>query len=295
MRAWINAHVDALALTLRQLWRRPVSALLGIAVIAVGLLLPLSGYVVLVNVKAWIGAAGLNPVISVLLAAGAAEPERTALERSLRAESRIRQARYVSKETALKELESRLDSTDLLAGLGANPLPDAWLVTPQDRSVAGQEALAATIRGWPAVARVEIDAIWSQRIQSLVRAGEGIVLGIGVALALAMLAISFNTINLQVLTRSEEIAVLRLFGATSAQVRRPFLYFGAFQGLLAGIFAWSALATGMYWVEPRLEEVLKAYGYSSRLTGLGVQDGCSILIFSAIIGLAGAWLAEKEY
>ena len=290
-----RAHFDALGLTLRQLVRRPVGASLGIAVIAVGLLLPLTGHIVLSNIKTWVGASSLNPVLSVLLAPNASAQDRAEIERSLRSDARIRRVRFVAKESALRDLESRLGSSNLLAGLDGNPLPDAWLVTASDTSIAGQEDLAATLRRLAGVSEVDLDIAWSQRVQALLTAGEGMVLAVGAALALAMLAISFNTIRLQVLTRGEEIAALRLFGATRAQVRRPFLYFGAVQGFLAGLLAWGTLWAGLHWIEPRLEEVLKAYGYSSRLTGLSVQDGWSLLAFSAIIGLAGAWLAGKEY
>jgi len=122
-----------------------------------------------------------------------------------------------------------------------------------------------------------------------------VVLGLGVVLGLAMLAISFNTIRLQVLTRTEEIAVLRLFGATEAYIRRPFLYFGAFQGLAAGLFAWGVAGGSLLWIEPRVRGLLDAYGLSGRLAGLPPADGLALLAFSMLVGLLGAWLASAEH
>jgi len=49
--------------------------------------------------------------------------------------------------------------------------------------------------------------------------------------AFALVAVTFNTIRLQVLTRREEIEVSKLIGATDPFIRRPFLYFGTLQGL----------------------------------------------------------------
>ena len=51
----------------------------------------------------------------------------------------------------------------------------------------------------------------------------------------ALVAVTFNTIRLQILTRREEIEVSKLIGATNPFIRRPFLYFGALQGLAGGL------------------------------------------------------------
>ncbi|MEP6701788.1 MAG: FtsX-like permease family protein [Betaproteobacteria bacterium] len=101
--------------------------------------------------------------------------------------------------------------------------------------------------------------------------------------------------RLQVLTRTEEIAVLRLFGATAAQIRRPFLYFGAAQGLGAALLAWGTVAGFVIWIEPRLAELFQQYGLTGKLIGLSGSDGLSLLGFSTLVGALGAWLAAREH
>jgi cell division transport system permease protein len=61
-------------------------------------------------------------------------------------------------------------------------------------------------------------------------------------LSFALVAITFNTIRLQILTQREEIEVSKLIGATNGFIRRPFLYFGLVQGLLGGIASWLIIA-----------------------------------------------------
>jgi len=129
----------------------------------------------------------------------------------------------------------------------------------------------------------------------LARTGDVLVLGLGIVLGLAMLAISFNTIRLQVLTRTEEIVVLDLFGATAGYIRRPFLYFGALQGAGAALIAWAVTGGSLVWIESRLAALLNAYGLSTRLAGLSTADGLALLGFSAMVGLLGAWLAVVEH
>lgn len=295
MKAWLHAHREAIAQTVRQVWRRPVAAFLSVVVIGVGLLFPVGGYIAVANLKALAAGAGTDPQISIFLASDAAAAERVEIERRLRLEPGVRNFRFVGKDAALKELQTRTGSGDLMAGLARNPLPDTYLVTPREASPVAQARLADSVRNWPRVADVDVDAVWSERLRVLANTGDVVVLGVGVMLGLAMLAISFNTIRLQVLTRTEEISVLRLFGATPSYVRRPFLYFGALQGTVAALFAWVVAGGSLRWIEPKLAALLGAYGLSGRLAGLSPADGLALLGFSALVGLLGAWLASGEH
>lgn len=294
MKAWLHAHGEALALTLRQFWRRPVATLLGVTVVAVGLLFPVGGYVLMSNLKGVAGAAGTDPQISVFLSADAVAADRMEIERRLRLDPGVRSFRFVGKDAALKELQARTGAGDLMAGLTSNPLPDTYLVTPKETSLPAQERLAASARSWPKVTEVDVDAVWSDRLRTLADTGDLVVLSLGIVLGLAMLAISFNTIGLQVLTRTEEVAVMRLFGATSAYVRRPFLYFGAVQGAAAALLAWAVATGSLLLIEPRLAALLGAYGLGGRLVGMSFVDGLALVGFSALVGLLGAWLAVGE-
>ena len=295
MRAWLHAHFEAIAQTLRQFWRRPVAAFLSVVVIGVGLLFPVGGYIVVANLKVLAAGAGTDPQISVFLAPDAGAAERAEIERRLRLEPGVANFRFVGKDAALKELQTRTGSGDLMAGLASNPLPDTYLVTPREASLwrrQGLRILSGTGPRWPrsmsTPSGLTASECWRQT-------GDIVVLGLGVVLGLAMLAISFNTIRLQVLTRTEEIAVLRLFGATPSYVRRPFLYSGALQGSRPALFAWVVAGGSLLWIEPRLAALLDAYGLSGRLAGLSPADGLALLGFSALVGVLGAWLASAEH
>ena len=294
MRAWLHSHAESFALTFRHFFSQPIAMSLSIAVIAIGLLFPVAGYLALANIKAMAGGVSTDPQINVFLARNADAAIRADVERRLRAEPRIKRFVFVSKDDALKDLSARIANPDLLAGLAGNPLPDAFLVTTFESSEIAQARVGETIRGWPGIEAVDLDAVWSRRLRILVRTGEKVVLGLGIALGLAMLAIVFNTMRLQVLTRTEEITVSRLFGATSTQIRRPFLYFGALQGLCAGLLAWGAIAAFIAVLEPMVGEVIQAYGRSGQVTGLSIADGLSLIGFSMGVGLLGASLAVRE-
>ena len=73
--------------------------------------------------------------------------------------------------------------------------------------------------------------------------GKKAILALATLLGFALIAISSNTIRLQILTQREEIEVSKLIGATDRFIRRPFLYAGATYGLGAGLAAWLLLAS----------------------------------------------------
>ena len=76
-------------------------------------------------------------------------------------------------------------------------------------------------------------------MKALLQLGWSIVLMIVAISSIAIIAVMFNTIRLQIATKRDEIEISKLIGATDPFIRRPFLYFGALQGLTAGVIAWS--------------------------------------------------------
>ena len=60
---------------------------------------------------------------------------------------------------------------------------------------------------------------------------------LGALLGVGLVAVTFNTIRLQILTQRAEIEVAKLIGATDAFIRRPFYYLGLLQGLAGGLVA----------------------------------------------------------
>jgi len=125
--------------------------------------------------------------------------------------------------------------------------------------------------------------------------GRTAVLILGTMLAAALVAVTFNTIRLQILTRQEEIDVAKLIGATHPFIRRPFLYFGALQGIAGGLIAWAVVASAAYFLNRDIGELAALYGAVFRLPALGAGDAVALLLFSALLGWLGAWLSVSRH
>jgi cell division transport system permease protein len=145
------------------------------------------------------------------------------------------------------------------------------------------------------VAHVQLDSDWARKLDAVLRIGRTLAGLLGGLLAAGLVAVTFNTIRLQILTRREEIEVAKLIGATNAFVRRPFLFFGALQGLAGGLAAWAVVAGGLWLVGRELAGLSALYGAEMQLRSVSPSEGLVLLGGAAALGWIGAWLSVSRY
>ena len=92
-------------------------------------------------------------------------------------------------------------------------------------------------------------------------------------------------------TQREEIEVSKLIGATSAFIRRPFLYYGAVQGLAGGLAAWLVVDGGISLLNNNVSQLAALYASDYRLHLLNIDGGLILLCFAALLGWLGAYLS----
>jgi len=100
-----------------------------------------------------------------------------------------------------------------------------------------------------------------------------------------------HLIRLQVVTRRDEIEVSQLIGATAPDVRRPFLYHGAVQGLFAGTVAVATAAALGAWLGAEVRALTPNYASDFKLLFLPIDLNLWMILGTALLGLFGAWLA----
>ena len=295
MKAWLWHHLDALGMTLARLARTPVATLLNVGVIGIALALPAGLYVVLVNLQDLTRTLASDPQLSVFLALDASRADAKQVENRLRQHPGVREARFVPREQALKELKASTGLADVVDGLPQNPLPDAFVVLPREGGAQSLEKLRDEVRAWPKVTHVQLDTAWARRLEAGVKLARLAVWLLATLFAFALVAVTFNTIRLQILTRREEIEVSKLIGATDPYIRRPFLYFGALQGLAGGVAAWLIIAGGIHLMNGALAELGQLYAAQVAARHLTLEDSLSLLVFSAALGWFGAWLSVNSH
>ena len=280
MKAWLRQHRQAFARGLRRV------GLLNALVIGIALALPAGGYALLESLRAVAGRLTVQPQISVFLDARRADTG--ALAAQLKRDSRISRVRFVPREQALKELAAVQGVPELVAALGRNPLPDALVVRAAPEAI---EPLAAELAKLPGVTHVQADALWAARLARLARLTRLAVWLLAAVLGGALVAVTFNTIRLQIVTQRAEIEVSRLLGATDAFIRRPFYYAGLLQGLAGGLVALALVYGAFALLNREVAALAQSYGSGFRLMVPAAPDALALLAFGALLGALGAHLS----
>lgn len=295
MRAWLRQHRQAFAVALRKIAAQRSAALLNAFVIGVALALPAGGYALLANLDAVTQRVAYAPQLSVYLRHEAPRGAAAALGARLKADPRVLEARFVPREAALKQLRRTETLAELAAALGQNPLPDAFVVRVDETGPAALEALARELRALAAVAYVQVDSDWARRFGALATVARIAIALLAVLLAVGLIAVTFNTIRLQILTQRVEIEVSRLIGATDAFIRRPLYYLGLLQGLAGGAVALAIVWVGLAALNVGVGDLSESYGSNFRLSFLDAGDGLAVGAFSALLGWLGGYLSVSKY
>jgi cell division transport system permease protein len=288
VRAWFAQHQAAFASALRRLGAAPLNSLLSLLVIGIALTLPAFGYVVLDNLRQIGQNTSGAQQISLFLDLDASKKEVAEIENRLR-QLGDSQWRFVPRDEALKRLKGNEGMAEIVASLPRNPLPDAFILDLGERTPEALESLRQDMLGWPKVAHVQLDSAWVKRFDAFIRLGKLAVTLLAGLFAAGLVAVTFNTIRLQVMAQSAEIEVARLIGATDAFIRRPFYYFGALQGMLGGLLAGALVLLALHLVTPLVSELAALYSGSFRLMA---PTPLALLALAAAGGALG-WLGAQ--
>ena len=279
----------------RRMFASPLAAFLNILVIGIALSLPTGMYVALKNAQGLVAQLSGTPQISLFLAMNAKTDDIEALRGQLAKHPAIDHAEFVTRAQALEQLKQNGGLADVIGGLNQNPLPDAFIIYPKPVDAQALDALRGELAKRPKVEVAQLDSAWAYKLEALLKFGRMAVLILAGLLSLALVAITFNTIRLQILTRRDEIEVSKLIGATNGFIRRPFLYFGATQGLLGGIMAWLIISLSLLLLNQQLKALSGLYASQFVLQPLSLGDSLSLLLFSLYLGWLGAWLSVARY
>ena len=282
MRSWLRHHGQAMRLAARRV------SFLNALVIGIALALPAGGYALLESLRPAGTRLALEPRISLFLEPQVRRADADALGRRLRADPRIAAVRFIPREEALKEMSNVQGLSEVVAALGRNPLPDAFVVI-------SKEDIAGELAKLPGVAHVQADAVWARRLAAGAALVELILLVLATLLGAGLVAVTFNTIRLQILTQREEIEVSKLIGATDGFIRRPFYYLGLAQGVAGGILALGLVGVALALLNRELAPLAESYGSNFRFGFLSPLQAATVVLVAGFLGWLGAQLSVSRH
>jgi len=238
--------------------------------------------------------------IVVFLEDGISPPQLDALRRWLADRPEVGQVTYTDKATALGRFQERQpDAARLIDLLGANPLPASLEARLADdaHSAAAVEALAAKITGFAGVDAVRYGKEWMAGLLGLSRWVRIVGMGLGLLLFTATVFIVSNAVRLSVYARRDEIAIMRLIGATNRFIRAPFYLEGAVAGMLGGLLAAVILVAlhrlGGYLLAPVVDGGFLMSGLS--LPVLARSHVAALAAAGIFLGVVGCWTSLGRF
>jgi cell division transport system permease protein len=279
------------------LFRHP--ALTVLATLSIGVSLYVLGLFLLLafNMRGTTEALGRELSMHVYLKSGATEEDIQTVRHALGGDEAVAEATFLPPEEARRRFAARFPRlADVPEGLGHEIFPPSFevILRPAWRDAAAADRLARTYRTAPGVEDVRFDRGWFERLQSLLSLFHSGAYGLGSLLMLAVMVTVGAVVQLTVLARREEIAIMKLVGATAAMIRAPFMMGAAAQGLTGGLVAllalrgtWALVTTSApYHETPMLALVVGRYPPASLLALLPLTG--------LLLGLAAAALSLRR-
>ena len=171
------------------------------------------------------------------------EAESKALQKKLEAVPNVASATYISKRQATEDFAAKYPDEELFQGLDPEIFRDRYAIKVADLERQGETV--EQIQSIPGIAKISA--------HEEIAGGFVTVRNVATVVCVALIAILFvvsvfiisNTIKLPTFDRRDEIAIMRMVGATNGFIRWPFVYEGFLFGILGAVIAFF-LQWGLY-------------------------------------------------
>ena len=206
----------------------------------------------------------------------------------------VLQATFVSREEALQDFVADHDGDSAFSGVQASDLRHRYVVTLEDNT--RMKETDAQLKQLPGVAKTNAAYELAQgfsTIQDVLHMVSAAI--IAVLLVVSLLIIS-NTVKLAMYDRKDEIAIMKMVGATNGFIRLPFVVEGFTLGMMGAI-----LAFGLEWA-----------GYDALIQKIAAVDALQlfnfvsfhellipmVIVFAAagmFVGIVGSWTSIRKF
>ena len=208
----------------------------------------------------------------------------------------VQTVQFISKQAALTRLKDKMQrQASLFKNLSENPLPDAFeirIVLPEG-NWQKIESIATRIESLDQVEEVEYGQQWLGRFSnvfSLFRLAGYTLCGI---FFMATVFIVANTMRLVIYSRSEEVEIMRLVGASDKFIKIPFYIQSLIQGALGAVVGLTALFIAFLFLNTGVQTAFYHGFFQMRF--LPPMALVSIIGGSMLVGWLGSYISLKQH
>ena len=206
----------------------------------------------------------------------------------------VQNAVFVSREEALKDFVADHQGDEAFSGVEASDLRHRYVVTLADNEL--MEETVASLEGIAGVAKINAAFELAEGFTTMQKVLHIASLAVIAILLVVSLLIISNTVKLAMYDRRDEIAIMKMVGATNGFIRLPFVVEGFTLGMLG-----AALAFGLEWLMydalvARLGEVdtLKLFSFVP-FTELLWPMVATFAAAGLFVGIVGSWTSIRKF
>jgi cell division transport system permease protein len=245
--------------------------------------------------------------INVTFVPSASEEDILGIKHSLDSLPEVSLVTYVSREEALEAFKKRHENDQsilaALEELGENPLGAVLNVKARDpsqyASVADflESGNVLSDAGVPIIDRVNYfqnkEAI--DRLIKIIESADTLGFALTIIMAVISMLIAFNTIRLTIYISKDEIAVMRLVGASTGYIQGPFVVVGIIYGLVAAVITLLLFLPVTFYLGEATAGFFSGFNLFSYYLRNFLEIALIIIVSGVLIGALSSVLAIRKY
>ena len=163
------------------------------------------------------------------------EADARALEAAVRATANVRDVKFITRGEAMESYKAQFEDQSIFETVDESVFRDRYVIHLNDVTRMGETRSA--LRQIPGI----VDVSAHEELAEGVVTVRNVVSAVTVVLVIILLVVSIfiiaNTIKLAAFTRREEIAIMKMVGASNGFIRLPYIVEGLALGLIGGLVA----------------------------------------------------------
>jgi len=208
----------------------------------------------------------------------------------------VERIEFVSSKQAYDRFAVQLEEDrDVLDDMPDNFLPPSIEVYPVRSldTLTKIKRFSDYLMSLPGVLKVQYGREWVERFYTFIKLLRIVVILSGTLLILTTTFMVANTIRLTLLSRKEELELLRLVGASTHYIRMPFFLEGALQGFIGSTAGLVALFLLFNWIKLRfaVSSIFKLFEF----TFFPLPILITIIVISTLLCASGSFSSTRKF
>jgi len=222
---------------LGSIWRNKLVNILSIGTISISLFILGVFLLISTNLSSLVEEWGENVHVNIYLRNDISQNNFLYIKDRIETSPEVETSRYISQQEALQEFKDIFQEYDTLSEkIEDDVFPASFEIKIKDefRIFKNVQTFVERFDNITGIEDIQYDREWIEHLNTIINLIRLFAIIFGGILILAAISTTANVIKMNIISRKDEIDVMRLVGASNSFIKGPFFFEGLIQGLFAG-------------------------------------------------------------